>query len=239
LKQATKEFNQCKKKLDELNAEKSTLTERIEALQAERSAAVRALAGGDQTKRKLVADIEAKIAPLSLDLEALGHLVVEAEAKVAVATENLEEARTEYEKELARFIADREREELAKLRASLPERKQRLLDLYASFLEELGRFQVDSFQWVNGQQMPVQEIADITGRIQGTLHETLKAKGLRPLMMAGYTGSVAVWSHIRLDPDIAAARPGSGPVNALEIAKAMRGKRIAEFTKEFENEYKD
>lgn len=238
MKKATNTLKAEQVILEKLNAEKSTLTQQISTLQAERSTAVRALAGGDQTKRKLIVGIEAKIASLSLDLEAVGCLIVEATEKVSEAKKKLEEAQAERERELTRFIADREKEEFNKLLASLPERKQRILDLYTSFLGELGEFQVDAIQFIDGTQQSVQEITDFTARIQGTLHEALKAKGLRPLMMAGYGGQIPVWSHIRLDPDIAAALSGRGILNALEIAKARTVQRKTEFAREFEGQRK-
>lgn len=238
LKKAEKELRAKQAAFDKVNDEKSKLTKSLEALQKQRSIAVRDLAAGDEIKQETIFDLEGQIAPILIRLEGLESLLKEANEKVQTAKRLFEEAQAEYQKELARYIVDREKEELANLLASLPGRKQRLIDLYASFCEELGKFQVDQFWLANGQ--PIPEVQDITNKsLPSALAEALKLKGLRPLMQPGHTGTLAFWSFVQLPPEIGAVKPGTGPVPALEIAQVLRGKRTADFTREFEAQHKD
>jgi chromosome segregation ATPase len=222
--------------LDKLNGEKAKVLQSLEALQKDRSVAARDLAAGDESKEETILNLEAEIGPLSVRLEGLDTLIQEAEEKVEAAAAVFEEAKAEYDQALAEFVAAREAEDIENLRASLPKRKQRLLDLYASFLEALGEFQVDSFRFGNGQHQVA--ITDFTARLQGSLHETMKAKRLRPLMMPGYGGTVPVWSHVKLDDELSTQWPGIGPVNALNISNARMARRIAGYREEFEASYK-
>ena len=219
IKKATNELQTKQAALDKLNAEKNKLNQSLDDLNKKRSLATRDLAAGDDGQQEIIFKLEGQIAPILLRLEGIETLISEA-------------AKAAYEKELAAFIVEREKQELEKLKAGLPEREKRLFNMYASFCEELGKLQVDSFYSADGQQL--QEILAITSSHVGeNLRTALKAKGLRPLMSRGSHIEIAVWSHFPL-PTNSEMFPGVGPVNALEVAKVMRSKRQAQFEKDFE-----
>jgi len=239
IQKAEKELQAKQGALDKLNNEKNKLNESLDVLNKKRSIATRDLAAGDESQQEIIFTLEGQIAPILLRLEGIETLISEANEKVQAATKLLEVAKANYEKKLFKFIEEREKEELEKLRAGLPARKQRLFDLYASLCRELGQFQVDSFSYsTGGQQM--QEILDVTARYLGeNLRDALKAKSLRPLMVRGSHIDISIWSHFPIEPEIAGTFPGTGPINALDVAKVMRSKRISVYEKEFEAKHKD
>src|SRR5208282_3935901 len=228
IQKAEKELQAKQGVLDKFNNEKSKLTRSLDELQKKRSIATRDLAAGDESQQEIIFTLEGQIAPILLRLEGIETLIEEATEKVNAAAALLEESKANYTRELARFIEEREAQELEKLRAGLPERKQRLFDLYATFCEELGRFQVDSFYSADGRQ--ISDILDITGKFLGeNLHATLRSKNLRPLMVRGSHIDISIWSHFQLPAN--AGISGTGPANALEVAKAIKGNRIAGYEK--------
>jgi hypothetical protein len=238
IKKTTSELQAKQGALDKLNNEKNKLTQSLNELQKKRSVATRDLAAGDESQQEIIFNLEGQIAPILLRLEGIETLISEANEKVQTATKFLEEAKADYARGLAAFIAEREAQELEKLKAGLPARKQRLFDLYAQFCEELGRFQVDQFYSADGQQ--IREVLDITaGHVGENLRAALQARRLRPLMERGAIIDISAWSHYPMDPENAGIFPGIGPVHATAIAKVVRSKRIAGFEKEFESKHRD
>lgn len=231
LREVEKELKARQDVFTKLHWEKDVILASINEMQGQRDGMVRLLVS-DESQRRPIMKIEKQIQLRELDAESLSHKIAEAEAKVAAAAEDLKKAQAEHDLELAEFISQREQEDLMKLKASLPAREQRVMDLYAAFLEELGNFAIDAATYGNGR--PLQEIGDFTQNLPRNMHETLRGKGLRPLMIQGLGGQLAAWAHVALPEDIAGQMPGRGPVNHVHVAEAVRAKRMAAYCAEFE-----
>ena len=228
-KKAKKELEKRQTVLERLTTEKNVLFKNIESLESERSTTVKLLAGGDEKQRKIINDLEEKLCPLKLRLEGLTGLISEAQWAVDEAQALFTQEQSQEAEELKSFIAKREREEHARLLAGLPERKQKLLDLYTEFCQMLGDFQVDSISLLDGRQDQVKEIADFQMGLTYRLAEAVKQKNLRPLMRAGYAGTISFWSLIQPGPEF----PGTGLLNAGEVANIQRQKQLERFRTEF------
>jgi len=238
IQKSEKELQAKQGALDKLINEKTKLSEGLDALNKQRSAATRDLAAGDDGQQEVIFNLEGQIAPFLLRLEGIETLIAEAEAKVQTAKTALEAAKADYARDLAAFIKEREEQELEKILASAPARKQHLFNIYADICQELGQLQIDGFYPCDGRQLP--EILDIVAKNVGeNLRDTLKARRLRPLMVRGSNIELPIWSHFPLDPEIAEAFPGTGPVNGLAVAKAVRAKQIEGYEKEFESRNRD
>ena len=92
VEEAKKALEERKAKLADLREQNASLTQDIEGLQKERTAAVRAFAAGDKTKRKIIHDLDRKIEPLGFRLEGMKGLIKDAEAEVENATAGLRKA---------------------------------------------------------------------------------------------------------------------------------------------------
>ena len=115
---ANKALSQAQAKLAKLTDEQNALNQSIEALQSTRSAAVRTLAGGDESQRRVILDLEGKLAPLLLRVEGLTGLISDAEAEVDAVSEDLKQATDESDKALNEYIQWREKEFIARERAT-------------------------------------------------------------------------------------------------------------------------
>ena len=92
------------KKLADLQEQRDTATQELQAIQDKRAAVVRALAGGDDKQRKIILDLEAQAAPLALRLEGLSGLINEAQEKVGQAREQLAAVEEKESQELTAYV---------------------------------------------------------------------------------------------------------------------------------------
>jgi hypothetical protein len=200
--------------LSKLTAEKSTLAQKIEALRAERALSVRGLAGGDEKQRKVISEIEAKIAPLALHLEGLdGHLIKDAQAALITAQDELEVIKAEEKAELAAFIAKSDRKEYDRLIKSIPEREAKIISLHHQLCHAIAELQIDLHRDQTGNMF--KHFEDSLMSLPGKIPVSVKEKGLRPLFGRGFHLEIVVWPLIETDPEI----PGAGPVNPADVAR--------------------
>lgn len=235
-KQATDELNKRQAELDKLNAEKGTLTQQIGALQAQRSEAVKQLAGGDEKQRKIITDIEAKIADLSLRLEGTGDLIEDAQGTVAEANKKLKKALAEEAVRLSAFIAERDRLENDKLISSLPEREKKIVALFQQLCQELAELQIDMYHFgQNGAVVQIRELEDLVQTIPMKVKTSIEENNLRPLITGGYFSEIRLWPYVAPSSEISAAFPGKGLLYPEQIAGARREKRVQALTAEYQS----
>jgi hypothetical protein len=232
VKSAMKEVERREGALEKLTGEKDRLSQTIEALRNDRAAAVRDLAAGNEAKRKVIIDLEAKIVPLSLRLEGLQILFSEAEGEVTKAKGILKQAQEEEQAALAAFITERERQDREALVASAGEREKRICDLYNQLCLEVGQLQVD--KWRVGGGGTEKTLEDLLATLGFKINEGIKRAGLRPLTVSGCLDGIQVWPLVHPDPEVAAGKPYDAWLNGGEIALCRREKDRAALAVEFQ-----
>jgi hypothetical protein len=213
--------------LDKLNTEKAALAEKIEALKVERSACVRALAAGDDAKRKMINALEEKIAPLQLRLEGLEDLIKETEAEVKAADDLLQQAKEDADKALGQFLQQRENEEREALVADVTARATRIFELQKAMALELGELEIEAWRW-GGHENP---LWDILRSIHHRIAEGNNAAGFKAMLFTRIIAPIEVYPLA----DPALGLPGSDVyLSPAEISKVRRKMRHDKFLTEFE-----
>jgi len=227
---AQKELARREKALAALVQEKDGLARDLEGLKTERAEAVKGLAKGDASQRKVIKDLEDKAASLSLDIEVRAALVTEAQAAVAVAQAGLEAAQAADQADLEKKLATREQEELAAICAGIAEREEKIVALFCELGIEVAALQLDEIR-LEGYGGPGREkFSDLLFRLPVRVPEGVRRHGLRPLMSPGFGGQLLVWPLVKF-----ANPPGPGPVNGRDVAMAIQERRRADWIEEFKN----
>jgi flagellar motor switch/type III secretory pathway protein FliN len=228
VKQAEKALEGRKADMADLMEQNASLSEELEALRKERTVAVRDLAAGDRTKRKVAHDLDTRIEPLALRFEGMQVLIAEAEAQVKKATTGLDEAHDEERAALNAFIAERRSEEQAAIVAALPDRLQKTFDLYIELGMELGRLTLDywRFERWSPSNVMLDYIQALEFRIGQGLEERTKRGNVYPFRPPQLSLTV---------PSLAGPIGSAGTCSGFleTIVKEAKKRDIAALTKAF------
>ena len=215
--------------LEKLKEEKVTLTGSVEALKAKRSDAVISLAAGDEKQRKIVNKINEELEAPMLRLEGMEGLVRLAQGEVDAAQQVLNEITSREEKEIKIYIANKEHEDVEAIRASLPERRKKIVDQYLDICLALGELQIDSFKKLGKTQPLLMEIIDLKDGINLAISEAIKERGLRPIVGAG-TQMVSPWGMIACKDSF---QIGTGLADMKTIVDSRLEKKQLELREEY------
>ena len=215
--------------LKKLTDEKITLTGTVESLKERRSNSVISLAGGNEKERKIVLKLEEELAPLLLRLEGLTGLTKRAQGEVDAAQQVLNEITSREEKEIKIYIANKEHEDVEAIRASLPERRKKIVDQYLDICLALGELQIDSFKKLGKTQPLLMEIIDLKDGINLAISEAIKERGLRPIVGAG-TQMVSPWGMIACKDSF---QVGTGLADMKTIVDSRLEKKQLELREEY------
>lgn len=238
LKEAQKETERREAILSKFMEEQTTLRGKVEILQQERSQAVRDLAAlpSDDPKatplRKWILDREERIAPLALRLEGLSDLITEAESSLSEAREAFQQIERETKARLNAFLEGKENEFRERMNASLPGRMKEII----ARLVELRNLIAET------QLAGIKVSADGSARRDGDLEKLFfmlptmigqegDRADYRSLPWRGWPGIIEL--HPVLIPTAEGLLPGKGPVDAGEVARNRRNRRLEQWTKEF------
>jgi hypothetical protein len=231
IKAAEKELTARQNELNALNDSKTTFQAELESLRASRSEATKDLAAGNDDAHAVIKSYDDRIEPITLKIEGLDHLIQDAKDRVSVAEANFQEARNRRTEEMQRFIASKEQDQINKVQASIPARKQKIADLYTSLCQELGELLVDSVQFLRGERQDVQDI--ITFNAYGLppfLNCALNAKGLKPLLNGSHGGIIDPVGCVIPDQPT-----GEQTLSTVDIANKRYARQQAKYISEFES----
>lgn len=215
-----KEVETKEGELAKLLDEKKVIMEKKDAISAVRAKALKALASGDSTQKKIVSDCERDLLPLDHQAEGLTLLTEELQAELTKGKAALKEATEADQKALNEFIKGKEQEHLKSLRDSLPELQKEIIDLFIKLSMRLCEFQVIGVRDAVA--------SDLLSNLPLKIQDELKAQGYGRLLTTGYAMPIVAWPVV--SPDL--GFPGE-VINVNELAKHLSDSRVAKWTDEF------
>ena len=232
---ARQEVEHREKALSKLTDERKGLKEKIDILQKDRGQAVRDLAAlSDEGKagplRKKIIDLEGKMAPLSLRLEGLEKLIGEAEGEITKARAALIEAEEGQAEQLAESIRQYEQKRREAFVKSLPQRLQKICDLYLEACNQVGEILVEG-SWIDdgGAHLSL-EAQDFLRNLPAAIGEESRVRGYRRQNHAPWNDPIMVLPFS--SPNIEGFVSAAGPLEAGTVALYRSIKRVAELKAE-------
>ena len=194
-------------------AELTALQGNVDELQADRSAAVRHLAAGDESQRRVISEIETKLSPLTLRLEGLTILLFEVKEALKNAHEELETEQDAENARLSAFISVRFAEEQARVKVSLPDRVQRICKLHGDIGIEIGALMIDLASFPDLQT----DLEGVLLSLPTVVYESVRDRGLKPVQMPGPSDQIKNWPLV--DGEMSAHFPGVDFLDANEVSR--------------------
>ncbi len=236
VKQATKEVQRLEARIAELTGRKDELSGTLSPLQAERAAAVKAFAEGDETQETIVSKLDKQTSPIAIKIEGITELITVAEKDLAQAKTVLQEAREQRDKKVTAFVNQQEEIEKEKFLASLPRRHAAIYKAYVDLCLSLGELRLGEMAY---SDRPLEGVAAFMTTMGFRMNQQLADERLVRVYADSGISPGDVWPMVRLTPDLAAAldippTSGGGLANAFDVARLYRVARRDAFTKEYE-----
>jgi hypothetical protein len=231
VEKARQEVEHREKALKKLIDEKENLSQSNGALERKKAAAERALALGDETKRKEIRKIEDEIdRSRSKGLEVL---ISEAEGALSEARAALAEAEKIQAEQLAQSVRQEEEKRREQFIKSLPERGKKIAYHVLAARRELGEIPVEGSWILDGQAQLSAEARDFLTQLPDFIDKEGEAQGFRRQTYVGFHSPILILPFS--SPDVEGFVPGHGPLEAGAVSLNRHRKRIAELKGELES----
>jgi hypothetical protein len=222
----------CEGELAKLVEEQVSLAEKKNGLSEERSKAIRDLARGNDGKRKEILRLEGEIGPLSLRLEGLQGLILEAEEAVTTARGELKVVQKSESEARELFCKQKEAEQLECVKSSMPALLQEFFDRYVELGLKASEIDV---AYASFHKIPAEakaEIEQAVERLPFTLQSALETRGVRPMMsrIAPRIGLMALVPLDQLPPDLR----GYDALYPEKVANLRREERRGQWASKFD-----